>query len=1207
MIKTQWRAHSPLRITMDFFSQQYSEKYYVANTQSGDVGFLAYILPDASSYPGTDLKLDDALTNKDYNGSFVFSMVTPDISTKEAAEAFVQAVHDTVIKPSASDRGMIWLKDPSNITSSNSSIMGLSPDGSQVSSALQAALTMELTFNVATAMPLELNDTTLTMGTTVSSQSFTFSGPSSPSMIQSTRGELDFSGGLRGCIQFPTYIKRQSLQDDLKWGFQFLFPNDAEYRPALSEWLPLASTVSGASDQLGFNISIDPSDPYNDHSTGDTIAAAYATRRTYFDFTGKNFNQNDTTLVSQYRTVFGDTLYFLPVTTTDNDSLPARLVLSLGEDTSSTTQNFHVAPEGDFIIQNGASPDGSQVNMICGLQGTEFFTVTTADTSGVGDKFRFLSNMPAYSDKFPFKNASPVAAPPPLSPDVINGQYKTSWATIIPGGSNPIMYVAQPQGSALFGKDSIQKAGGPVYGHTTPGFEFLPDDNTTFPMVPYNGLIVKDGTTGFSQDQSEKFESQIISGMRRNLVSKISGSMKKNLLNSNAEVADGEETTTTTPSGLLATLSGSEGAYDWDKVLLGQNNIDGSWLEMYFASPDDTLLQALQTSDLFMVTTNNAHLGEVEAGSGPGFFNKMQIGDWGIQANVGSETSVTYNDYRNIMIIKGRSGALYDPGDGTTDPDGLVMNPDKWTSGDVFADPSGPNTDASELIIVSQWLQTYFQKAADKSDNPYFKQFNKIAKDENWTGILFLRVDIDVLPTNLTGIMAGVRYPQDFNAHHFAIEISPVSTGDKGPQLDHASSMFGLIYYEDQKFVDQTPVQPVAPRVGKDYDFCLLTLKVLFENTTVKSFESYAQLTTNKLFGSVVTDMGKDGNPYKTAILKGSLQITNGQAVYSLGSDSDNCFYFNSNILNKIEITDVLLSTRDDGEKSGNIVCWFGMSGFLDFQVLSSTDEGIFDIFSFGNEDRESKLRKGLSFSNLGVQMEFSKAAQEAAEKEQKQVDADFTFVTDEIRFDLSKSTPRAQSLDTSLALDLQGLVAGTAEEAPDKLGYLQVLSNLRLSSVGGGDWYGLKFQMNMGTPGELAGKVNLTSYLLVAWSPNSAGDGYTAQLGIEMPGTGGGAKLISLQSVLKLSIGQIKLIYNADQKAFLLMMTEIALKFLGILKIPPAGSTLFYLFGNPQGGGKPSGLGWYAQYTNVPKSGGSETELKAIEPTNDEQTDLTN
>jgi hypothetical protein len=127
-----------------------------------------------------------------------------------------------------------------------------------------------------------------------------------------------------------------------------------------------------------------------------------------------------------------------------------------------------------------------------------------------------------------------------------------------------------------------------------------------------------------------------------------------------------------------------------------------------------------------------------------------------------------------------------------------------------------------------------------------------------------------------------------------------------------------------------------------------------------------------------------------------------------------------------------------------------------------------------------------------------------------------------------------------------------------------------------------------------LAGNIGLTSTLVTAWAPESTGTGgYKALVGLQLPGTGGGAKLISLQTVLKLSIGQIRLVLakSSDGKttSFLLMLTEIALKILGLLKVPPGGSTLFYLFGNPESGGKPSGLGWYAMYKrDAVKQGGA-------------------
>jgi hypothetical protein len=72
------------------------------------------------------------------------------------------------------------------------------------------------------------------------------------------------------------------------------------------------------------------------------------------------------------------------------------------------------------------------------------------------------------------------------------------------------------------------------------------------------------------------------------------------------------------------------------------------------------------------------------------------------------------------------------------------------------------------------------------------------------------------------------------------------------------------------------------------------------------------------------------------------------------------------------------------------------------------------------------------------------------------------------------------------------------------------------------------------------------------------------------------------LQTVLKLSIGQMVLTFDRSSNSFLLMLTEIALRFMGLLKIPPSGSSTFFLFGNPKNEGKPSGLGWYAMFNQL-------------------------
>ncbi|HEY6329597.1 MAG TPA: hypothetical protein VI756_09670, partial [Blastocatellia bacterium] len=905
-------------------------------------------------------------------------------------------------------------------------------------------------------------------------------------------------------------------------------------------------------------------------------------------------------LSSFFRTVYGEVVTLAPVGKDQPglSGLVGRLVFSLGQRNADDSEEFHLNPEGDFLLRVDGAADGEIYDMLCGLQGTEFLSFQPQTTADPADRFTFLSRQPCFAPNFPFVEASPVGPPMDPTARLMDKTYTTSWGTITRGaGTGNIHYVAQPKGSSLFGQDELITPPHPqLLGHETPGY-ILPQSQTlTFPVVPYAGRTTSGGGE-FSPEQAQAFEAQVVSPTRRNMIGAATQTMSRSAKASLAGKIESSTSNVTTPSGLLATVTCQEGAgCKWDKILLGQNQ-NPVFRQMYFAEPNSQLQQAFQTNDLFLVVANAKNLGTLAgegAQTGPAFFNLMNIETWKLEAQVGQTSQ--YADYTNVIIVKGRKGKLYDPAGPAQD--NLVANPDKWTQRNDFAAPTtvdNQTPDQSQLVNVSQWLQDYFLDASKQPDTGYFGKFNSIAIDPNWTGILILRMNIKEVPTDLVGIMAGIDYPELFNAHHFAIEISQVKQDSGGVNLVDSSSMFGLIYYVDPGFIPapagQT-VQPIAPRAGVDYDFKVLTLKVLFQNTAVKDFESYAQITLNNFFDMAVDHMGTGGNAYNTIVLSGSYQNNNGQPVYNLGTTTAYTFYFDSNIINKVEVTSARMSTRNS-DLAGVIVSWFGLTGFIDYRVvtqsasskltnlegvralISTSTDPLFDIFSFGNLDGEDYPRKGLSYSNLGLKMSFTSST-----------DRVFEFNIGEITFDISTSTPRPDSLFINFALTLQSLEVGTANAPPNKSGYLNVITSAKLTGVDGGPWYGLRYQLNMGTPGDLAGKVNLTSYLVTAWSPDSPMEGgYRAMVGIALPGTGGGAKLISLQTVLSLSIGQIWLVRAptandpSGPEAFLLMMTEIALKFLGIIKIPPSGSTLFYLFGNPQSGGKPSGLGWYAMY----------------------------
>ncbi|MES1226948.1 MAG: hypothetical protein ABUT20_66355, partial [Bacteroidota bacterium] len=498
----------------------------------------------------------------------------------------------------------------------------------------------------------------------------------------------------------------------------------------------------------------------------------------------------------------------------------------------------------------------------------------------------------------------------------------------------------------------------------------------------------------------------------------------------------------------------------WNSVLLGKNtdplNPPGDF-KLEFVNPDGKLIEALQTSDLFLVTANAQHINTSPAS----FSNIMSIGGWGLQANIGENTA--YNDYKNIMIIKGKRGKLFDPNNASN---GLVNNPSKWTQAADFAAPTTYDRegvlqapDISQMVILSQWLQTYFENAAaesgDAAAGSYFSKFNTIAQDDNWTGILFLRVDIDKVPSNLSGIVAGVTDMSAFNAHHLAVEISPVKKSGDDASLDHPSTIFGLIYYVDPQFTDAAPYTTLSPDTSFPYDFRLLTLKVLFENTAVKSFESFAQLTISNLFGSNITKMGDPANVYNNILLKGSFQLNGSTPVYNLSSAGDNVFYPAGNIIKRVTISNAVLTARNSGI-AGKATSWFGLRGFIEYYSLQFTVQQEsevavtipFDLFSFGNESGNELSGKGLAFNDLGIMMTYTI---------ETPTDRGFVFVSDEISFDTSISTPRKLSIFNNFALEEPVLLSGDKDNGPDKLGYLTVIPDMRLGGVSGGQWYGLK------------------------------------------------------------------------------------------------------------------------------------------------------
>ena len=807
--------------------------------------------------------------------------------------------------------------------------------------------------------------------------------------------------------------------------------------------------------------------------------------------------------------------------------------------------SFYLSPSGDFTVglegpEKFAPAEGRPLpRLLCGLSGLETIGFHADDI------LTFVPDGPAFAPAFPIKDASLDDPDPAGEEPLLDGTFTTSWIRVNrPAGGEENFYFSQPEGAPLYAGGQAADPSG-ILGHLQRPSARLGRE-LAYPMVPY-GLVAADGD-GFKEDEIPNFELQIMSPFRRGgILSGVKGGARP--------LSVGETTPAATPQGFISQVS-ADGR--WNSLLIARN--EGKALE--FEGIDPALQAAFSTNQLFLVVTDPA---AVSGSDKTAFKNRISIGGWPFEINVGKGSS--FNDYRNVLIFKFCDGTLAE----------RARNPKLWTDADEFSDPRSGGAEA-----VSQWIQEYIADAAGKKGD-YFKHFNEIVNYGGWNGVLALKVDIDrdKFPSQLEALIGAIDDPDGFNVHHLGIDGSKVD----GRAVDiTTSSLFGLIYYSDP---GHDGSGPVPPSPGADYDFRVLTMKVLFESSAIKDFESLAQLTINRIFGHPVTSTGDPDKLYNAILFNGSCQQHGGETVYVLDSVGDNSFYLDSSVLRKVEITKADFSTL--GNNNGIVSSRFGLTGFLDFHVLKvgkgeETDEAgeegwregptSFDVFSFGSgsEDGKGEPRRGLSFSGLGLDMTYP-----TSESQKK----DFRFDPTKIAFSLEKSTPRDKSLFLEFGLAFEGFVTGGPDSKPSDGGFLQVKTSLRQAGLSG-PWQGLAFRLNMGTPGELAGKVSLTSSLLLAWSGGGS-EGYNVFIGIKLPGTGGGAKLFDLQGFLKLSIGDVRLYYVRDpeggRESFLLTLTEIALKLLGIAKLPPGGATSFYLFGNSDPGARGCGLGWYAMY----------------------------
>ncbi|KQY26149.1 hypothetical protein ASD38_20615 [Caulobacter sp. Root487D2Y] len=1137
------------------------------------------MFPPGGGNPNKPISLDDALNT--YGGSFLFAPLAPNFTDTATANTFAWAVQAWLADGGTFfGRYFVWLPRAANPpvfgspTYAPNASNGFAFSFSQQS----AGWTLQSSFNSLVGLNMWLS---IAAGVYISVQNDTlqFYGPQAPGIgynspqalqltVPSNLAVIPLAGPSAGCVVLGGGLTVASQLGGFLIGMQYAFGQASSASDVVQQFQVLDVTNTPSLDYVA---AFDPIDPLCTGPASNPAAGIYRTIIAAAPGTAA--------LASLFRTVNNDPVALTPRSTASLATGPSPQdggfifqpvgPLQIGANLLPVQANVYMTPAGDYLT--GAAGTNGTVVLIPGLAGTENFALDPVGAASA-DALRFVGVSPAYTPQFPLP-PSDIANPTtgkaqPTLPVTNPPTYITSWAQVVPGQGSTPTYSAQPQGNALYGP------GGAFSGNSkTVAGALRPTTSigaVDFPIVAWAGASGAIPVAGWGE-----YESKVLSATRRNALQSLARAQAKAAktlraaslaaLNATADATVGATITPngTTPQGLLAQLDQSSGHSNYEAVILAQSDDLGTpTSQMSFQNVDAVLQGLFQTNQLFAVITNPAHLGQ--------FANVVDIAGWKMEANVGAKSASS--NVSNVMIMKFCEGTLSD----------LVDKPSAWTDPDDFSNPDP----SIGVAVLSQALRQYIDIAmkAAQGGNTLYSNFADIVTNPEWRGILVLGADISPtdLPPQLAGLAAGINFT-NFRAHHFGVSVSPVSYDGQTLKIPGSSSLFGLVDYQLPAFAQSVaggapPSLPLALPSSGAYDFTVLQLQSLFENSALVDFRSHVQVTTNVLFGSKVTAsfFNATRQAANSVVLTGYYQSEGGQGTYLFESDVPTVMVTDSNVLRSVLVSKVVFNTLTNNDKGTppSILSRILITGSFNFAVLMSQADTAFDLMSYGMaaDTPPATASGGLAFSNLHIDMSSPVASPNVTT---------YTIVEDNLAFDLANSLLREGSVVSGLTLQPQAFLVSAAGTTPAARGYLPVVLDegappqTAVTQV----WYGVSCLINMGGPGALASAAGFNSTLLMAWSPQTlqSATSYAAFAGLQLPGASPGASAFSLQGVVNLKVDTISLslgpVAGGGPDAFTLRLSDISLSFLGIAKLPSGSSIDLFVFGSPDGKGA---LGWY-------------------------------
>jgi hypothetical protein len=702
---------------------------------------------------------------------------------------------------------------------------------------------------------------------------------------------------------------------------------------------------------------------------------------------------------------------------------------------------------------------------------------------------------------------------------------RTSWISLTAPAA--LSYYAQPAGAVLYGGST------PASGALLPFFPVpagkLPAASGTrstldnaLPLVPYAGIDAGQA------DVALAFETEVLAQERRELVYELTQQVEASAP-ANSPLTQGGELAAVTPAGFVARFSADKET--WKSLTLA--HMDGQTLALTdVAGP---LRAALLTNQQFLVISDARAFGQ--------YFSEHRIGVQGWTFDLDPKM---WQRHGTIVLIKNCARPVAE----------LIADVGTWAFPEEFNASPALTQQSLERIVADA------RRAAATGGSRYDYFVNTVIDDLEWSGVLFLNCFVPPaeLPAELHDLVAGLD-EKLFYAHHLGINQTPL----RGAGFDAGnSSMFGLIAYSDAL---RTP----GSRDG-GFDFQVLEIEVLFANSAIKHFSSSVAVTLMQMFGAHATAVGS--NTGNALVLDGVYQRSGDRCKYVYLSHEDVVFQLDDSVLKSVKLVhaqfgSVTQGNNAEGEPGPDdtpTLAEFSFSGTLAFNELPARHPGAsLDLFSYDE----------LAFSKLVLEMRYPRNAPRATT---------FRLDPSDVAFDGAK--PRKDSMASHFPLQPVAMIADGDAAQPADLGFMNVsvpdLDAMRL----GARWFGLVFDLDLGTPGALAGTVGFTARLALVWSP--ATSAAPIFVGLKMPGSSGAANELSLMGVLKLTIYRLQLLHANNE--FVLKLTGMTLKVMG-KTLPPGATFDFFLFGDPAAAGGVTSLGWYGAYKRPADDDGAEEE----------------